>query len=172
MLYDSPTTLSTEGEPVTDAIGGRAYYMGRIELEIPVSASIRSLGLRPAAFIDIGSVFGVKKPILSNEPGICLGPVNADPLIPRDIQVLVAGGSGCNIGVDGIAGNADDFVYQARTGFREFFLGNSPKPRLSIGVGVNWNSPFGPLRIDVAKALLKQKGDEIKFFSFNVGTQF
>ena len=57
-------------------------------------------------------------------------------------------------------------------GFKEFFLGNSPKPRLSIGVGVNWNSPFGPLRIDIAKALLKQEGDETKFFSFNVGTQF
>jgi len=51
-------------------------------------------------------------------------------------------------------------------------LGDSPKPRLSIGIGVNWTSPFGPLRIDLAKALLKQKGDETKLFSFNVGTQF
>ena len=46
------------------------------------------------------------------------------------------------------------------------------KPRLSVGIGVNWISPFGPLRIDIAKALLKQEGDETKFFSFNVGTQF
>ena len=46
------------------------------------------------------------------------------------------------------------------------------KPRLSIGIGVNWVSPFGPLRIDIAKALLKQDGDETKLFSFNVGTQF
>jgi outer membrane protein insertion porin family len=43
---------------------------------------------------------------------------------------------------------------------------------LSIGVGVNWVSPFGPLRIDLAKALLKQKGDQPKLFSFNVGTSF
>ena len=34
----------------------------------------------------------------------------------------------------------------------------------SIGVGVNWISPFGPLRIDLAKALLKQKGDDTKLF--------
>ena len=40
------------------------------------------------------------------------------------------------------------------------------------GIGVNWTSPFGPLRIDLAKALLKQKGDNTKLFSFNVGTQF
>jgi outer membrane protein insertion porin family len=52
------------------------------------------------------------------------------------------------------------------------FLGNSAKPRLSIGIGVNWVSPFGPLRIDIAKALLKQKGDDTKVFNFNVGTQF
>jgi outer membrane protein insertion porin family len=58
--------LSEDSDTVSDAIGGRAYYMGRIELEIPVSANIRSLGLRPAAFIDIGSVFGVKKPNLEN----------------------------------------------------------------------------------------------------------
>jgi outer membrane protein insertion porin family len=43
---------------------------------------------------------------------------------------------------------------------------------LSIGIGANWVSPFGPLRIDLAKALLKQQGDDTKLFSFNVGTQF
>ena len=57
-------------------------------------------------------------------------------------------------------------------GVKEFFLGNSVKPRLSVGIGVNWVSPFGPLRIDIAKALLTQEGDETKLFSFNVGTQF
>ena len=57
-------------------------------------------------------------------------------------------------------------------GYQESFIGNSPKPRLSVGVGVNWVSPFGPLRIDIAKALIKQDGDNTKLFSFNVGTQF
>ena len=69
------------------------------------------------------------------------------------------------------ATRASDFTSTSR-GIKEFFLGNSPKPRLSIGVGVNWISPFGPLRIDIAKALMKQDGDETKFFTFNVGTQF
>jgi outer membrane protein insertion porin family len=54
----------------------------------------------------------------------------------------------------------------------EEFYGNSYKPRVSIGFGVNWNSPFGPFRINVAYPLLKQKGDDTKTFSFNVGTQF
>ena len=56
--------------------------------------------------------------------------------------------------------------------FRERFLGDTPSPRLSVGVGVNWNSPFGPFRIDFAHALLKQDGDDTKRFTFNVGTQF
>jgi outer membrane protein insertion porin family len=56
--------------------------------------------------------------------------------------------------------------------FNEVFLGNTWKPRISVGIGVNWNSPFGPFRIDIAKALVTRKGDDPKLFSFNVGTQF
>ena len=37
---------------------------------------------------------------------------------------------------------------------------------------MNWNSPFGPFRIDISKALLKYDGDNTKTFTFNVGTQF
>ena len=66
----------------------------------------------------------------------------------------------------------DPALYNIVGGRREIFLGGTAKPRLSIGVGVNWTSPFGPLRLDIAKALLKQKGDDTKLFSFNVGTQF
>ena len=38
--------------------------------------------------------------------------------------------------------------------FEERFYGNSWKPRVTAGIGVNWNSPFGPFRIDLAYALL------------------
>ncbi|MEE3217656.1 MAG: BamA/TamA family outer membrane protein, partial [Pseudomonadota bacterium] len=58
------------------------------------------------------------------------------------------------------------------TFFREVFLGDSPSPRISVGLGVNWNSPFGPFRIDVSHTIKKQLGDDPKTFSFNVGTQF
>ncbi|MEO7410608.1 MAG: outer membrane protein assembly factor BamA, partial [Sphingomicrobium sp.] len=173
-VYASPTELLTDGDTISDAIGGRAYYLGRIELEIPVSANIRSLGLRPSAFLDVGSVFGIKKPSLYNDPGFCSAIDGPDEGTEPDLQDLSVGDV-CGPGLDGIRGGAnaaDDFVYVANSGAREFFSGNSPKPRLSIGVGVNWNSPFGPLRIDIAKALLKQEGDETKLFSFNVGTQF
>lgn len=56
--------------------------------------------------------------------------------------------------------------------FFERFVGDSAKPRISVGFGVNWNSPFGPLRIDVAKTLVTVDGDDDKLVTFNVGTQF
>ena len=51
----SPTIRNTITD---DAIGGRAYYLGRAELEIPLGASVRELGLRPSVFVDVGAVFG------------------------------------------------------------------------------------------------------------------
>ena len=167
--YLSPTTV---GDDIVgnDAIGGRAYYMGRVEVEIPVSSNIRSLGLRPTVFVDAGSVWKVKQPGLVDIPGICVGPDGPDEDTAGDIQVLDPGDT-CMLGPDPNTA-ADDFIYQPNTGIKEFFMGNSIKPRLSVGVGVNWQSPFGPLRIDIAKALLTQEGDETKLFSFNVGTQF
>src|SRR5690606_38303757 len=51
-----------------DALGGTAYYLGRAELEIPLGSGARELGLRPSIFLDVGSVFGVRQPTLTNSP--------------------------------------------------------------------------------------------------------
>ena len=175
-LYASPTEL-TEEIVGNDAIGGRAYYMGRVELEIPVSSNIRSLGLRPSAFIDVGSVFNVRKPDLVDIPGTCTRfDLASTPTVDEGRTVrLTTDPVGFNNCTEVNAANdpaLGTFTYDTRSGIKEFFLGDTMSPRLSIGIGVNWQSPFGPLRIDIAKALLKQEGDETKFFSFNVGTQF
>jgi outer membrane protein insertion porin family len=71
-----------------------------------------------------------------------------------------------------IATNANGSARTPVLTFQERFLGDSWKPRVSVGFGVNWNSPFGPFRIDIARALLKEPGDDTKLFTFNVGTQF
>jgi outer membrane protein insertion porin family len=44
--------------------------------------------------------------------------------------------------------------------------------RASAGFGVAWSSPFGPIRIDFAKAFLKQSYDETELVRFNFGTRF
>jgi outer membrane protein insertion porin family len=45
-------------------------------------------------------------------------------------------------------------------------------PRASVGVGLIWNSPFGPLRFDYAVPLLKQDYDRVQQFRFGGGTKF
>jgi Omp85 superfamily domain len=45
-------------------------------------------------------------------------------------------------------------------------------PRVQMGVGVDLESPFGPFRIDLSRALVKEKGDEVKNFDFNPATAF
>ena len=161
--YNSEGELDLSADDrITDALGGHAYYLARVELEVPTSAGIRSLGLRPSAFIDVGSVWGVRTPNLIDQVGTCVSTVPTEP--PIVVPPGKTPGEVCP--------NPDTSNYEFLPGFKELFLGNSPKPRISVGIGVNWVSPFGPLRIDIAKALVSQEGDDTKLFSFNVGTQF
>jgi outer membrane protein insertion porin family len=165
-------TTGSNNNRITDALGGKAYYMGRLELEFPTNSTLRSVGLRPSAFIDVGSLFSLTKPSLIDILKFCSGTNSAGTNLP--LQRIVAGSASTSctqFNVNGVTGYADDSQHST-PGFKEFFLGNSPKPRLSIGIGVNWTSPFGPLRLDLARAILKQNGDETKLFSFNVGTAF
>jgi len=51
--------------------------------------------------------------------------------------------------------------------------GDSSSPRVASGVGVNWRSPFGPIGISFAKAIVKKKGvDRTRTFRVNFGTSF
>ena len=56
--YDITTgTFSTDRKTWSDdALGGRYYYLGHAELEIPLGSGAKELGLRPSIFIDAGSV--------------------------------------------------------------------------------------------------------------------
>jgi outer membrane protein insertion porin family len=178
---------------VDDALGGRAYYLVRFEIEPPLSGGARELGLRPSIFMDVGAVFGIKRP-----QATAVFPTSTDPTTGKvtvlPIVTPITDSSGkplytytdpngtvqtttCPTGLPDSSGACNGVtpnfaLNNTISPFLERFLGDSPKPRLSIGFGVNWNSPFGPLRIDIAKALLHQKGDDTKLITFNVGTQF
>ena len=128
-----PTTSRKDG--LDTALGGSAYYLGRLELEIPLGSGGRELGLRPSIFANVGSLW--------------------DPGKRRNGSTTTTSTSG------GVS-----------TTLLDENLGDTPTPRVSVGLGVNWNSPFGPFRIDVAKALKKVEGDNTQIFQFNVGTQF
>jgi outer membrane protein insertion porin family len=50
--------------------------------------------------------------------------------------------------------------------------GMSDCMRYSTGVGVSWYSPFGPIRVYLAKPLNEKTGDQTQFFQFQMGSQF
>jgi len=49
---------------------------------------------------------------------------------------------------------------------------DSKSLRVSAGVGISWRSPFGPIRVDLAAPLLKEKLDDTEVFRFSFGTRF
>lgn len=146
-----------------DAIGGRVFYLGRAELNIPLGAGATGLGLQPSIFADVGAVFGVTTPILQT--------LNLmDPATGQTLFRTVGDNGQVLTGVNNL--NADGTVGVEALQFVETFVGNSARPRVAVGIGVNWNSPFGPFRIDLSQVLTSVEGDDIQSFSFNVGTQF
>jgi outer membrane protein insertion porin family len=171
--YNTDGTLQDldVNKQVNDALGGKAFYLARAELELPVSSGIKSLGLRPSVYVDAGSLWDITKPILTDVVAICSPKTGTTGLSQfNSPSPTCATRYDPNGGAPIPVPNANQF--DPTPGFKEVFLGNSAKPRVSIGIGVNWISPFGPLRIDLAKALVLQKGDDPKLFTFNVGTQF
>ncbi|MDF0541030.1 outer membrane protein assembly factor BamA [Sphingobium sp. H39-3-25] len=143
---------------VDDALGGRMYYLAHAEVEIPLGSGAREMGLRPSVFVDAGAVGSLRDPITTNFAGYC---TPTDTTLPTTRATGNPLSPTCGVGYTSSGG-----------GFIEEYVGDSLKPRVSVGFGVNWNSPFGPFRIDIAKALLKEYGDDTKLITFNVGTQF
>lgn len=159
-----------------DALGGRYYYLGRAELEIPLGTGARELGLRPSIWLDVGALWGLETPALVNtaffEERIETPRVNGDGTPALDIngdQIIDVGFVTTEnpIASDGVTPNA-----VSSSNFREIFVGDSSSPRITAGIGVNWNSPFGPFRIDFAQTIRKIEGDDDQTLTFNVGTQF
>ena len=169
--YDATGALLNTNR-TDDALGGRLYYLAHAEIEIPLGSGARELGLRPSIFADVGAVGKIRRPSLVNGTGIYNGTCSiADSsgvIQSSNNQASQPGSAGCAIYTPPTGGS----VSYNGNGFKETYLGDSLSPRLSVGFGVNWNSPFGPFRIDIAKALLKQPGDDTKLITFNIGTQF
>ena len=51
-------------------------------------------------------------------------------------------------------------------------IDDSDAPRVSVGTGVTWNSPFGPIVIDLGFAVVKEDFDETEVLNFSFGTSF
>lgn len=78
--------------------------------------------------------------------------------LPEELQVRgrVFNDVGSAWGIDGSTAGVQD----------------SAKPRASAGAGISWDSPFGPIVIDLAYAYAKQDFDQTEIFRFSFGTRF
>jgi len=80
------------------------------------------------------------------------------------VDTVLAGQGDCSYGNNANGGtgpNAEDCKSYDTAAFR-----------LSIGAGVIWASPFGPLRFEAAYPVFKADYDKTEWFRFSVGTAF
>jgi outer membrane protein insertion porin family len=88
------------------------------------------------------------------------------PFVPKDF--------GMKIALFSDAGLLWDYrgpTYWNQTG-ESLALSESNIIRSSVGAGLIWDSPFGPLRFDLAYALTKGPYDKTQIFRFGGGTRF
>ncbi|MEL6316060.1 MAG: outer membrane protein assembly factor BamA [Pseudomonadota bacterium] len=84
----------------------------------------------------------------------------------------IAGGVFANVGT---LWGLDETEYTAVApggAVQTFTVDDSLRLRASAGVSLFWESPFGPLRLNLASPVLTQSGDNVEVFSFSAGTRF
>ncbi len=130
-----------------NSLGGTAFYIGRAELFFPLGEAALESGINASVFIDAGSLFR--------------GRIDDIPNCEFSLREFE----------DFEAASAEDpdLVFPFST---NCVAGDSISPRVAVGIGFSWQSPFGPFRIDLTRTLKKQLGDRTQSLQFNVGTAF
>jgi outer membrane protein insertion porin family len=108
------------------------------------------VGLKGAVYADAGGLYDYKGPTTWAQTGELTTPQNSNCIRPS-----LPGAFPIN------AGTCTGLVFD-----------NSNVVRTSVGVGLIWASPFGPLRFDYAVPLTKGQFDRVQQFKFGGGTSF
>jgi outer membrane protein insertion porin family len=131
-----------------DALGGTQYWGASLEFQMPFWFLPKEVGLKGAVYADAGWLGDYKGPTdwaltgEVNTPG-CIRPINNGPAFAAS------------------AGTCLGLQYDPQNVVRS-----------SVGVGLIWQSPFGPLRFDYAIPLTKGPHDVVQQFKFGGGTSF
>jgi outer membrane protein insertion porin family len=73
----------------------------------------------------------------------------------------------------GLLGHAfTDVGTLGKSGISDPVVQESESIRVSVGTGVSWKSPFGPIRLDLALPLRKESYDKKELIRFSFGTRF
>jgi outer membrane protein insertion porin family len=75
-----------------------------------------------------------------------------------------------DLGISGLLFADIGTLYNTASSGSDIFDEN--KPRASVGIGLSWVSPFGPVKFYLTKALLKENYDKKEIFRFSFGTTY
>jgi len=130
-----------------DAIGGTKYWGASLELQMPFWFLPKEVGLKGAVYADAGNLWDYKGPTTWAATGELTTTRNSN-CIPSTTNPVTPG-------------TCTGLVYD-----------NGNVIRSSVGVGLIWASPFGPLRFDYAVPITKGQFDRVQQFRFGGGTSF
>src|SRR5436190_15416212 len=131
-----------------DALGGTKYWGASFELQMPFWFLPKEVGLKGSVYADAGGLFDYKGPTSWAQTG----EINVPGCIkPTQATATTGANPGTCLGLQYDDGNV---------------------VRTSVGVGIIWASPFGPLRFDYAVPLTKGQFDRVQQFKFGGGTSF
>ncbi|MGC1663025.1 MAG: outer membrane protein assembly factor BamA [Bradyrhizobium sp.] len=131
-----------------DALGGTQYWGASLEFQTPFWFLPKELGMKGAVYADAGWLGDYKGPT----DWATTGEVNLPGCIPPTNNGMASPAApGTCLGLQYASQNV---------------------VRTSVGVGLIWQSPFGPLRFDYAIPLTKGKYDIVQEFKFGGGTTF
>ena len=125
-----------------DALGGTKYWGASAELQMPFWFLPKEVGIKGALYADAGGLSDYQGPT----SWAATGEVNQAGCVPASKTSV---------------GNCAGMSYD-----------NSNPVRSSVGVGIIWQSPFGPLRFDYAVPLTKGAYDRTQEFRLGGGTSF
>jgi outer membrane protein insertion porin family len=131
-----------------DALGGTKYWGASMELQMPFWFLPKEVGLKGAVYADAGGLYDYQGPTTWSVTNEMTTTKNSN-CTPSTISPTVT------------PGTCTGLVYD-----------NGNVVRSSVGVGLIWQSPFGPLRFDYAVPLTKGKNDRTQEFRFGGGTSF
>lgn len=135
--------ISDSGELRGQSIGGKVTAIASAEILLPLPLPPQ-YGIRAALFTDAGTVGLVDDETkeLNNNLDFFINPADGQ-------RCIVSPAPNC------IAPVQDDLSI-----------------RMSAGVSISWDSPFGPIRFDIAEVFTKEDYDRTEFFRFSAGTNF
>ncbi|MCH8321960.1 MAG: outer membrane protein assembly factor BamA [Proteobacteria bacterium] len=127
-------------------LGGNIFYVATIGVLVPLGDFAEELGFQLSAYIDAGTLYNAELPIFDQNgdliPVFFNDPLTSMECVPGGVTTCVP------------------------------FVTDSSALRVAVGIGLIWDSPFGPVRLDVARVIIKQPFDRTQTIQFNIGTRF